>query len=197
MQFLQIDPQRYSDAIREGRRDLLRAWGVTEGSTDAGLYSRLIDVLPNATYFGMSPTGSDELAGFTESYFYASLSRGFESVPFAHLFPLATIAPPERMANIRTAYLKREHRRKFGLYVKLYVTTALHFLGLGASHTTLTTWAEAGDLHALYRRMGGRSLCTFALAGCPIRLEAFLIDLRQLVAQPFVARFAAAFPDAG
>jgi hypothetical protein len=183
----EVDPQRFAHEIRAARLDLLEGWGVTEQSYGPRLLPVFASILPDAAYIALSPADGS-LAGFTEYYSWGE--RGTASAPFANWFDLRTVAPPHLIAHIRSIYLQPEHRRHFGLYVKLYATTARHALARGFTHTTLITWSGAHDVRALYRRMNAQLICTFEIAGLPRSMEAYLIDLRDLVVQPFAARFA-------
>lgn len=182
-----VDPERFAPEIRAARLDLLGGWGVTEQSFGPQLLPAFASVLPDATYIALSPADGS-LAGFTEYYSWGG--RGTASAPFADRFDLETVAAPHAIAHIRSIYLKREHRRQFGLYVRLYAATARHALDRGFTHTTLITWSGAHDVRSLYRRMNAELVCTFDIPGLPRSMEAYLIDLRHLVAQPFAARFA-------
>jgi len=129
--------------------------------------------------------------GFSEWYRYSNLPEGFESSPYGKTIDLPAIGAAEEIANIRTAYLMTEYRKSFGIYVKLYVSTALSALKRGIRFTTLSTATTALQLQSLYLSMGGQLLGHARIRGLSVDVAVFLINLEALVASPVAKRIIA------
>ena len=101
------------------------------------------------------------------------------------------VGAAEEIANIRTLYLMSEYRKSFGIYVKLYVSTALSALKRGIRFTTLSTATTALRLQSLYLSMGGRLLGHVPLRGLSVDVAVFVMDLEELVASAVAKRIVA------
>jgi len=179
-----IDPDRYDDQICRARREIQISWNTSASKA-------FLEPLPHAHYFGIFSRPDEKLMGFSEWYRYSNLPEGFESSPYGKTIDLPAIGAAEEIANIRTAYLMTEYRKSFGIYVKLYVSTALSALKRGIRFTTLSTATTALQLQSLYLSMGGQLLGHARIRGLSVDVAVFLINLEALVASPVAKRIIA------